>query len=235
MTTNLDSGEQKVDAGTSQVADNSAEVLDKQNSKAQDVDSLVQAVLENSEFADKLSQAVQSQKDRRFSKIEKTQEEQKDRLDRAMELVQEGKSPAEAKNQIDLEDMLADYRGQGVKSADVASEATDTGANLDVGEQLKKYGVDLDSDIGKQVVADLSKKQYVDRNQLNNALMQEMGRLASKPLANAAAATIQGGGTPPPEDLAAEYSEKIKSVPPGDMRALTNIKLEYRKKGLKIA
>jgi len=233
MSTNVDSGEQNVDAVASQATDNSQVVSDQPNSQTEQLDSLVNALLENKGFQDKLSQAAQSQKDRRFDKIEKTQTEQASRLDRALELVQEGKSPTEAKNQVDLEDLLADYREKGAQSTPVASEATDAGAGLDVSTQLKQAGIDPSSEYGKLVASGLENTIYQNPTQLNHAIMQEMGRLATKPTPSAASAAAKGGSSVPTTDAAEQYKIDM-SAAKGDFKKARAVKAQAIKDGVDV-
>ena len=233
MSTNVDSGEPKVEPVASQVTDPSPEISDQPNSQTEQLDSLVTALLGNKDFQDKLSQAAQSQKDRRFDKIEKTQTEQASRLDRALELVNDGKSPQEAKNQVDLEDMLADFRGKGVQSSPVASEATTDGAGLDVGTQLKQAGIDPTSDYGKSVAEGLSNKLFDNPTQLNNAIIQEQARLAQQPAPSAASAAPAGGGSVPATDVTEKYKQDMLAVG-GDYKKAQAIKAQAIKDGVDV-
>ena len=222
MSTNVDSGDNQVDTTASQAEDVSQGSSDQPNSQTEQLDSLVNALLENKGFQDKLSQAAQSQKDRRFDKIEKTQTEQASRLDRALELVQEGKSPAEAKNQVDLEDMLADFREKDTQSTPVASEATDAGAGLDVGTQLKQAGIDPSSEYGVLVASGLDNKLFKNPTQLNQAIMQEQARLAQQPTPSAASAAAKGGSSVPATDATEQYKTDMIAARgrPGEIKAI---------------
>ncbi len=195
MSTNVDSGEVQVDAVASQATEGSPVVSDQPNSQTEQLDSLVTALLENKDFQEKLSQAAQSQKDRRFDKIEKKQTSQDSRLDRVVELVAEGKSPQDAKNQVDIEDMLSNYRGNDAQSDNAVSETADAGASFDVGTQLKQAGIDPTSDYGKLVAVGLGNTQYSNPTQINNAIIKEQARLAQKPTASGATTTIPSGGS----------------------------------------
>jgi len=233
MSTNVDSGEQNVDAVASQATDNSQVVSDQPNSQTEQLDSLVTALLGNKDFQDKLSQAAQSQKDRRFDKIEKTQTDQGSRLDRVLELVQDGKSPQDAKNQVDIEDMLADYRGKDAEQTQVAGEAPEVKSSLDVGTQLKQAGIDPTSDYGKSVAAGLSNKLYDNPTQLNQAIMQEQARLAQQPTPSAASAAPQGGGSVPTTDAAEQYKIDM-SAAKGDFKKARAVKAQAIKDGVDV-
>ena len=231
MSTNVDSGDEQVDAVASQATDGSQASSDKPNSQTEQLDSLVTALLGNEAFNEKLSQAAQSQKDRRFSKIEDTQKEQSSRLDRVLDLVQDGKSPQDAKNQVDIEDMLADYRGKDAQPSDVASEANADEPSLDVGTQLKQAGIDPSSDYGKLVASGLSDKIHQDKTQLNRAIMQEMGRLATKPTASGASTTIPSGGSPSgsAEALVNELAALNENPKPEDSKRVQEIMRDLKK------
>ena len=232
MSDNVDSGDVQVDASVSQSGDDLQGNSDQPNSQTEQTDSLVKALLGSPEFSDKLSQAVQSQKDRRFSKIEQTQEEQKDRLDRAMELVQDGKSPTEAKNQIDLEDMIAEYRGKGAQQPVVASEAT-ADNSVKISTLLKQAGVDPSTDYGKSIADGLVNTNFQSSDQANKAIIQEMGRLATKPTPNAASASLQGGGSPPTPDATEQYKNDMIANR-GDRAKLRAIKAQAKKDGVDV-
>ena len=191
MSTNVDSENKQPETVASQATDNS-EASSAQPSQTIDYVKLAEELFSQEDTKEYLRRAAQGDKDKSVAELKG----EVSNLTRAFELYGKGKTPEEAQDQMDFEDNVTWLREQRSLTQKSASEADDGEASLDVSTQLKQAGIDPSSDYGKLVASGLENTKYQNPTQLNRAIMQEMGRLASKPTASGASTTIPSGGSP---------------------------------------
>jgi len=147
---------------------------DKPNSDSQVLDTLLDRLFDDERFDKRL----QSQKDRRFQKLEDNQKDTKDRLDRFAELIQDGKSTSEAKQQLDYEDDLAYVRELRAQSSQTAAPGSVANVSGEIKGILLYSGVSQ-SDPGVQDF--LAQNTGTDAPQKLTAYLKQRGKPQPSP------------------------------------------------------
>ena len=217
MSTNVDSGDEQVDAVASQATDVSQGSSDKP-SQTIDYPKLAKELFSQEDTKEFLRRAAQGNKDKSVVELKG----EVSNLTRAFELYEQGKNPQEAQETMDFEDNVAWLREQRASSQQAVSETADGSANLDVGTQLKQAGIDPTSDYGKSVAEGLSNKLFDNPTQFSNALIQEQSRLAQQPTPSAASAAAKGGSSVPATDATEQYKTDMIAARgrPGEIKAI---------------
>jgi hypothetical protein len=185
-----------------------------------------------------LDKRLQSQKDRRFSKLEKQFDDVDARLTRFAELVQGGMKPDQARQQLDVEDAVDYVRQlrQGKRAGAPVDQpalgsAEQEQAMTEANEILKEAGLDSDP----AWVETLRKTTFKDgAHLLKTAATFVIKRTTAKPPENPATTISPGGGTLPRPDLEAAYQKEINAARGKGAAAGRVIREKYRALGLNV-
>jgi len=204
---------------------------DKPNSSVTD-EAIVERVLSDPRLSEQIASAVQSQKDKRFDKLEKQAESFETQLARYNKLIDAGASPAialkalEEQHNTEAEQKSAGDAAPNVPVTDyvtVLSSMGLTGNEPEVKEIMQDGGT-----FQEHVVKFAALKANPP------ASRGEPGEVPQGVGGGGAPLTDASGGGSPSKDLAKQYQEELKGVRQGDVDAVIRIKQKYHKLGLNI-
>lgn len=198
---------------------------------------LADLALKDPEAAEQLRRHYQSKKDRGVDKAVKTAQQVRDDLEafaKAMDI--DLSKVSEFRQKKILDELYEERYGNsgGDPGGDSQPEAQGKASSKDI-TALKKLYPDLDFNSG-DVTQAISGATNQDAAIL--ALSRVKLSQQDKPKASPTMAPQPGGGTPIASDdqeaLRTEYQEKLSAIQPGNTRAITQLQIEYRGKGLPI-
>lgn len=206
-------------------------------SQGLDLDTIVKSLREDPEFLtlidDRAERKAQSTKDRRISKLETEVTGFNERLDRYEQLRKEGRSPEQARQQLQFEDdtqWLRRFREktEGTRTSTQAPQGSGEGLSDNVKAVLTALKIDADN---PEVVKALQGKSYVDA--VNNAVEISNRLRASDEAIDESQIAPPKGGPPPVTNLDREYVTKLKELQ-GNRAAIKRLQAEYRQKGVNV-
>ncbi len=169
---------------------------DKQTSEGQKNSQAVG--LQEADVVNLVQKTIQSINDKRFAKVEKTQEAQKSQLDRVLEKIQAGVEPDAARQSVELEDTVAYVQSLQSGGGEIGSEPTSSSANqeassLNLVEAMTSTGHNPASP-GAEVMEIINGFEGTQA-ELQNKLVLMRGSQSTKP-ASIGAVTTPTGSTP---------------------------------------
>lgn len=199
-----------------------------------DIENLVTLLVENPAFLAALDRSTQSQKDRRFKKLEKKTDDFAERLARYEELSK--KLPRDVALQfMDWQDRFGDMEGNEVDEGTPPGKGQ-ASPGFDYVQVLSLMGLDAnDADVTKIIRdgGDVGAQIAAFAN-LAQSRKQAQTQKAEQP-PNPATVITSAGGTPAQnKDLQAQYYAELAKVRQGDSDAITRLKQKYRAQGLNI-
>lgn len=172
----------------------------------------------------------QSVKDKRIAKLESAQEETSSRLDQYEQYRESGLSPAQAKKEIAVDEIIAERNAQPAQT-EVSSGLTQSEAQSLAGSLISG----LSADEQQTIMAQVNTKAFIDTSSLNQFVVSQVA--AVKPVSSSATVSTpsagEAKGQPSEGALLTEYTEKVIAArgKPDEIRALN---AEYAELGLDI-
>jgi hypothetical protein len=169
-----------------------------------------EAVQQGLNRLEKMVSSFQSGKDKGVDRIEKQVGELNAELDRFAELVEGGMKPADAKRQMAIDDMLADYRNR--QRAEVGGGDTggtgDHQPDLDEQAILSQLGLDPNDEDAVKILGETQDKTERIAKWAELAVQQK-AQQARQPTKGQMMPV--GGGQTPPDELS-EQTEKLEAI-----------------------
>lgn len=179
-----------------------------------------------------VNKALQSMKDRRIQKHENRLTKVEETLAKLRQYQELGMTEAQAIDRIKLDERLAELEGV---AQTASSQPAQGSAAVDLSALTASIaqglGLDTSADDVKAFMATLAD---TDPATVAAKMAKFAAERAQKPQPSAADAAPQQGQTPPQEDLRAQYAKELADIRRGDVAALANLKIKYRKLGLEV-
>ena len=224
-----DSQEEAQESDASQAPNSENQAGESTSSLAND-QAAQEAGLTEKQIREYVRNEFKSLKDKRFAKLESAQEETSGRLDQYEQYRESGLSPAQAKRELAVDELLANQNAQPVQtevnSGLTPSEAQSLANSLIGG---------LSQDEQQAIMAQVNTKVFKDQSSLNQFVVSQVA--AVKPVPSPATATTpaagEAKGEPSGDALLSEYTSKVIAARgnPEEIRALN---AEYTEQGLDV-
>lgn len=170
-----------------------------------------------------------SLKDKRFAKLETGLEKNSSRLDQYEQYRESGLTPAQAKRELAVDELLADKNTQPVQT-EVNSGLTPSEAQ----SLASSLTGSLSQEAQQAILAEVGAKAFTDADSLSQFVVSQAG--TAKPGSSATPATPsagESGGQLSPEALLNEYTTKVIANR-GNPAEINKLKADYREQGLDV-
>lgn len=228
----LESGQRGEDITTRPGDDNSGGTGDQQSSSP-DLRTTVRDMFEKGELDDLLDKRLQSQKDRRFQKIENQLTDQGTQLERIEQLVNQGVPFAQAKSTVENQDRMA-WIDQQREAHEQSLRQQAQGSASSVSGVLKSVFAGFGLDASDPAIAEFMSKN-TGQDAVEKAVKFANELNAQRSTASAATISAPARGTPAYRDLRAQYDAEIRAAGRGNVMKISQIKSKYIRLGLDVS